>query len=73
MWVRNYAEWAEQSNPRNPDPWEILKRDDVQGVAHYGRVTGDDIPTSHVNYPDGSVAPAEPWEITEGFLGGSGR
>ncbi|WP_438290798.1 RHS repeat-associated core domain-containing protein [Streptomyces sp. HUAS TT7] len=66
--VTNYAEWAKQSNPRNPAPWEMLKRVDMQGAAHYDRVTGDYIPTPHVNYPDGSVAPAKPWEITKGFL-----
>lgn len=44
--VSHYAEWTEQTNPRNPAPWEQTKRVDMQGVFHYDKVTGDSISTS---------------------------
>ncbi|MEW2620036.1 RHS repeat-associated core domain-containing protein [Streptomyces sp. NPDC048106] len=62
--VNHYAEWAEQSNPRNPAPWELVKRVDMQGVPHYDKVTGEVIPTPHVNLPDGTARATEPWEET---------
>ncbi|WP_218160095.1 polymorphic toxin-type HINT domain-containing protein [Actinacidiphila alni] len=65
--VAHYAEWTEQTNPRNPAPWEQVKRVDMQGVPHYDKVTGDSIPTPHVNLPDGSARPTEPWENTAGY------
>ncbi|MFB8419989.1 polymorphic toxin-type HINT domain-containing protein [Streptomyces albidoflavus] len=65
--VSHYAEWTEQTNSRNPAPWEQVKRVDMQGVPHYDKVTGDSIPTPHVNLPDGSARPTEPWENTLGY------
>ncbi len=53
------------SDPRNPNPWTSEKRVDVIGAPHYNKVTGQDVPTPHVNGRDipGGVRPAEPWEI----------
>ncbi|WP_393058437.1 polymorphic toxin-type HINT domain-containing protein [Streptomyces sp. LN549] len=62
--VNHYAEWAEQSNPRNPAPWEMVKRVDMQGLAHYDKATGEVIPTPHVNLPNGTARATEPWEET---------
>ncbi|WP_326797252.1 DUF6531 domain-containing protein [Streptomyces sp. NBC_01808] len=64
--VVHYAEWAPQSNPKNPAPWEMVKRADMQGQPHFDKTTGQVIPTPHINLPDGSARPAEPWEITPG-------
>jgi RHS repeat-associated protein len=53
------------SDPRNPNPWTSEKRVDVTGAPHYNKVTGQDVPTPHVQSPEvpGGVRPAEPWEI----------
>ncbi|MFI8962769.1 SpvB/TcaC N-terminal domain-containing protein [Streptomyces sp. NPDC053493] len=65
--VSHYAEWKEQSNPRNPSPWEQVKRVDMQGKPHYDKKTGQEIPPPHVNLPDRSARPTEPWENTAGY------
>jgi RHS repeat-associated protein len=65
--VAHYAEWAEQTNPRNPAPWVQVKRVDMQGMSHYDKVTGDSIPTPHVNLPGGNARPTESWENTAGY------
>ncbi|MEN2424288.1 RHS repeat-associated core domain-containing protein [Streptomyces rimosus] len=62
--VTHYAEWGPQDNPRDPAPWKMTKRADMVGPAHYDRTTGETIPTPHVNLPDGSARPTEPWENT---------
>ncbi|MFE3553029.1 RHS repeat-associated core domain-containing protein [Streptomyces kronopolitis] len=62
--VNHYAEWGPQDNPHDPAPWKMTKRADMVGPAHYDRTTGETIPTPHVNLPDGSARPTEPWENT---------
>ncbi|WP_457028212.1 DUF6531 domain-containing protein [Kitasatospora sp. P5_F3] len=62
--VTHYAEWEPQTNPRDPAPWKMTKRADMVGPPHFDRKTGITVPTPHVNLPDGSARPAEPWEIT---------
>ncbi len=60
--VKKYAEWAPQSNPRHPAPWELVKRFDLQGPAHTN-ANGDVIPTPHINSPNGGDARApDDWE-----------
>lgn len=63
--VTNYATWEPQSNPMNPAPWEMVKRVDVVGDAHFNKVTGAYVDTPHVQGPSipGGVRPAEPWEL----------
>jgi hypothetical protein len=64
--VSHYAEWAPQSNPLNPSPWELVKRVDMQGLPHFDKLTGTYIATPHAQGPWG-VRPLEPWEWTRGY------
>jgi len=61
--VTRYAEWRPQTNPRNPNPWEFVRRYDGTGPPHFDRVTRRYIPTPHVHTPGGGVRPATPGEI----------
>jgi Pretoxin HINT domain len=59
--MTSYAEWASQTNPLNPNPWQLVKRVDLTGGPHI--VNGISIPTPHVHIPGLPVRPALPWEI----------
>ncbi|WP_407651713.1 polymorphic toxin-type HINT domain-containing protein [Actinoplanes sandaracinus] len=61
--IKKWATWIPQTNPRNPAPWEMVERFDLQGPAHTNR-DGTKVPTPHINLPNGGDArPAQPWEI----------
>ncbi|GAB2811316.1 polymorphic toxin-type HINT domain-containing protein [Lentzea nigeriaca] len=59
--VKKYATWQEQSNPRNPAPWELEKRYDRWGPAHTNP-DGTVVDTPHLNLPDGTARPPDAWE-----------
>ncbi|MCQ0002989.1 polymorphic toxin-type HINT domain-containing protein [Streptomyces sudanensis] len=60
--IKKYAEWAPQSNPRNPAPFELVKRFDLEGPAHTN-ADGTVVETPHINLPNGGDARApEDWE-----------
>ncbi|WP_449657225.1 polymorphic toxin-type HINT domain-containing protein [Streptomyces hazeniae] len=60
--VKKYAEWAPQSNPRNPAPFELVKRFDLEGPSHTN-ADGTEVETPHINSPNGGDARApEDWE-----------
>ncbi|MFF4566527.1 RHS repeat-associated core domain-containing protein [Streptomyces sp. NPDC001435] len=60
--IKKYAEWAPQSNPRNPAPFELVKRFDLEGPAHTN-ADGTVVETPHINSPNGGDARApEDWE-----------
>ncbi|MEU5131210.1 polymorphic toxin-type HINT domain-containing protein [Streptomyces californicus] len=60
--IKKYAEWAPQSNPRNPAPFELVKRFDLEGPAHTN-ADGTRVDTPHINMPNGGDARApEEWE-----------
>jgi len=65
--ITHYESFIPQTNPRNPNPWESIKRVDLRGDPHYNKVTGQDVPTPHVHEPNsitpGGVLPALPAEI----------
>ncbi|MFG3697675.1 polymorphic toxin-type HINT domain-containing protein [Micromonospora sp. NPDC047620] len=61
--VKKWATWRPQTNPRNPAPFEMVERFDLQGPAHTNK-DGTKVPTPHINLPNGGDArPAQPWEI----------
>ncbi|GAA2272921.1 hypothetical protein GCM10010234_04760 [Streptomyces hawaiiensis] len=60
--IKKYAEWAPQSNPRNPAPFELVKRFDLEGPAHTN-ADGTVVETPHINLPSGGDARApQDWE-----------
>ncbi|MFJ9032886.1 RHS repeat-associated core domain-containing protein [Streptomyces sp. NPDC102274] len=61
--IDHYESYDRPSDPRDPRPWVPTKRVDVKGKPHYDKKTKTRVPTPHVNLPDGSAVPAEPWEI----------
>lgn len=61
--IKKWATWIPQTNPRNPAPWVMVERFDLQGPAHINR-DGTRVPTPHINLPNGGDArPAQRWEI----------
>lgn len=54
-----------QTNPCDPKPWQSVKRVDLEGAAHHNKITGESVPTPHVNSKSipGGVRPALPGEI----------
>ena len=63
--VRGYETFKPQSNPRNPNPWESVKRFDLNGKGHTNKILEKEIPTPHVHDSKcpGGVRLPEPWEI----------
>ncbi|MGW2820690.1 RHS repeat-associated core domain-containing protein [Streptomyces sp. NPDC001443] len=59
--IKKYAEWAPQSNPRNPAPFEPVKRFDLEGPFHTNP-DGTKVDTPHMNLPDGTARGLEDWE-----------
>jgi len=61
----HYETWQPQTNPRNPAPWESVKRFDAEGDPHFNKATQEYVPTPHVHDPraPGGVRPANPSEI----------
>ncbi|MFJ9810321.1 ricin-type beta-trefoil lectin domain protein [Streptomyces sp. NPDC101158] len=59
--VKKYAEWAPQSNPRNPAPYELVKRFDLEGPSHTNS-DGTVVDTPHMNLPNGEARAPEDWE-----------
>jgi Bacterial toxin 24 len=63
--VRSYVTYIAQTNPRAPSRWQVAKRFDGEGRAHYNKGTGQAVPTPHVHEPRavGGVRPARRHEI----------
>ena len=66
--VDKYATFQLQTNPKNPNPWEIVKRyDSGQNTNHYhlNKVLRERIYTPHMHDPftPGGVRMPEPWEV----------
>ncbi len=64
--VKNYDTFKPQTNPKNPNPWETVKRYDGPGSgSHHNKVLKQDIETPHIHDPTcpGGIRPALPWEI----------
>jgi hypothetical protein len=63
--VRSYVTYIAQTDPRAPSRWQVAKRFDGEGRAHYNRSTGQAVPTPHVHEPTaaGGVRAARRREI----------
>lgn len=63
--ITHYEEFQPQSNPRNPNKWESVKRVDATGKGHFNKATQQKVETPHVHDPKapGGVRPARPDEI----------
>jgi hypothetical protein len=63
--VNHYETFQPQTNPRNPNPWESIKRFDGCGDSHYNNVLEERIFAPHMHDPHypGKVRPPYDWEI----------
>lgn len=66
--ITKYETFIPQTNPKNPCPWESLKRFDNTGKinqSHYNKVLKVEVFEPHVHDPlfSGGIRPAYPWEI----------
>jgi hypothetical protein len=63
--ITHYETKIPQTNPRNPNPWQVEKRVDIVGDPQYNKVLKQDVPTPHVHDPatPGGVRPALPSEL----------
>ncbi|HEX6042383.1 RHS repeat-associated core domain-containing protein [Longimicrobium sp.] len=60
----HYETFRPQPNPRNPNPWQSVKRFDGTGKAHFDKTTGQSVPTPHVhNNRTGSTRPPRGNEV----------
>ena len=63
--VRSYVTYIDQADPRDRSRWQVAKRFDGGGRAHYNKSTGQAVQTPHVHEPTalGGVRPARRREI----------
>ncbi len=66
--ITHYETFVLQTNPRNPNPWQSIKRFDNGGKfnqSHYNKILDKHIFEPHVHDPffPGGVRAAELWEI----------
>jgi hypothetical protein len=66
--VTHYETYRPQTNPRNPNPWESIKRFDNSGKidqSHFNKVLKKEIYEPHIHDSTslGGIRPAQPWEI----------
>jgi RHS repeat-associated protein len=66
--ITHYATWEANPYPDYPSEWVRSGHYDGIGRAHFNKVTGEYVPTPHVQGPGvpGGVRPALPWEIPGG-------
>jgi RHS repeat-associated protein len=62
--VTKYTTYSKPRDQRNPSQWEVRKRYDGDGKAHFNKVTQTKVPTPHVHTKrtPGGVRPAKRWE-----------
>jgi hypothetical protein len=67
--VTHYETRVPQTNPQNPNPWQIEKHFDGTGRGHFNKATQQNVPTPHVHDPSapGGVRPPRPYEIPAGY------
>jgi hypothetical protein len=65
--IEHYETFRPQTNPKDPKPWESLKRYDgsEKGDPHFNKVIKEYIANPHVHDPNclGGVRPATKFEI----------
>jgi hypothetical protein len=49
--VTHYATYRPQTNPQNPNPWELEVRYDAVGKPHFNKATQQYVPTPHIHDP----------------------
>ena len=71
--LTHYETFQPQTNPRNPNPWESVKRFDGVGVrkGHHNKALNERIPEPHVHDPKcpGGIRKPELWEFPKGYDG----
>ena len=62
--ITHYETYRPQTNPRNPNPWESVRRYDVNG-EHFNPVLKKYIQAPHMHDPyfPGGIRPVNPWEL----------
>ncbi len=65
--VTHYETYKPQTNPKNPNQWERMKRYDATGKSHYNKETGQKVETPHVHDSQtaGGVRKPTPDEIPQ--------
>lgn len=63
--ITHYETFRPQSNPRNPNAWESVKRFDGIGKSHQNKILAKDFETPHIHDPNcsGGIRYPEMWEI----------
>jgi hypothetical protein len=66
--ITHYETYIPQTNPRNPNQWESVKRFDgdlIHPHNHFNKVTNQRVHTPHVHDPStaGGIRMPEAWEI----------
>lgn len=64
--ITKYETYRPQSNPRDPKPWESVKRyDGPESASHWNKVLKQDVEAPHIHDPSspGGVRPPATWEI----------
>lgn len=63
--VTHYETRVPQTNPQNPNSWQMEKRFDGTGRGHFNKATQQNVPTSHVHDPSvpGGVRSPRPYEL----------
>ena len=70
--IEKYATYRPQTNPYNPNEWELVKRVDIigKGKGHYNKILEQRICEPHVHDPNipGGIRPAYSWEIPKIYI-----
>ncbi len=63
--ISHYETFKPQSNFKNPNPWESVKRYDGNGKGHTNKILQKEIKTPHMHDPlcAGGIRPPQLWEI----------
>lgn|GEM_PF-4120016 len=67
--ISHYETRVPQTNPQNPNLWQMEKRFDGQGPGHFNKITQQRVPTPHVHDPKtpGGVRPPTSDELPLGY------
>ena len=50
--IKGHETFICQTNPRDPKPWQSVKRYDATGKTHYNKKTGESVDAPHVHDPE---------------------
>ena len=75
--IEKYATYRPQTNPYNPNEWELVKRYDGLSSgpgtlkrSHFNKIIKENVPEPHVHDPSfpGGIRPAYQWEIPRAII-----